>query len=158
MGIEAARRDAAEAKVGRDVVADDPANLLPCLADVAGRGPAAAGLNPREAPCRVAGQMAHEVEAVSTEDRHVLAAVAGILLAVAAEFEHVADPALGDEVLDDLDPRAVPRLVREGALDVVLAAGLDHLIGLLERLRDRLLEEDARAVFGTGEHHGMMAV
>src|SRR5690348_13566814 len=103
-------------------------------------------LNAGEAPLRIASQMAHEIERMRAEDHQVLAAAALVLLAVAAQFEEVADLSLADQFLDDLDARAIARLVRQRDLDVVLVASRDHLIGLLQRLRDRLFEENTRAM------------
>ena len=77
-------------------------------------GLAAALLDAGEAPLRVAGEVAHQVEGVRAEHHQVFAAAALVLLAVAAKFEHVADLALRDQVLDDLHARAVRGLVGDG--------------------------------------------
>ena len=98
MRDEVAHREAVEAVVRGDVVAEDRADLLAGLAHIATDCFAPALLDAREAPLRVAGEVAHEVEGVRAEHHEVFAAAALVLLAVPAEFQKFADPALADQV------------------------------------------------------------
>ena len=65
------------------------------------------------APSGIACDVAHQVHDVGAEHHQVLAAGALILLASAAHLKDIADAAVGDQVLDALEPRAVARLMRD---------------------------------------------
>ena len=68
-----------------------------------------------KAPAGVAGKEAHQVEDVRAEDHQVLPAAASVLLAAAPHLDQVAELAVRDQLLDDFEPRAVARLVGDGA-------------------------------------------
>src|SRR5262249_18336999 len=75
------------------------------------------------------------------------------LLPRAAPLQQVAEPPLGHQLADALQPGAVARLRGDGQLDVVLLALADHLVGLGQRPGHRLFEEDVGAGAGAGDDH-----
>ena len=79
-----------------------------------------------EAPLRIAGELAHQIEDVGAEDHEIVAARARIFLAAAAQFEQLADGALGDALLGQFDQRRDAHLVGDGEL----CAGAPHMASI----------------------------
>ena len=80
---------------------------------------------------------------MAAEHDQILAAAPRILLAAAAEFEHLSDPPILDQVAGRRVGGRVPVDVGQRELGVRLLAGRDHSLRFSERADERLLHEDA---------------
>ena len=114
-----------------------------CFRDVVPRLP-----HLRKAPVKLAAERADEIHNVGAEHPQILAAAAAVLLAATAEFQHPTDFPVGNQFSDDLDQRAIARLMGQRKFHMRSLAGGDHRVGIVQRPAERLLHIHVNAALG----------